>query len=101
MYCFERGVIITGVVVGILVTLVFSGICGYFVFDEKIKIERKIKPYSWMIIQVTVESKDVKVIKRDWVYATVRDIWDANEDALTDDKVEELYTTLKELSNVD
>lgn len=84
-----------------MVTLVFSGICGYFVFDEKIKIERKIKPYSWMIIQVTVESKDVKVIKRDWVYATVRDIWDANEDALTDDKVEELYTTLKELSNVD
>ena len=51
--------------------------------------------------KVTVESKDVKVIKRDWVYATVRDIWDANEDALTDDKVEELYTSLKELSNVD
>ncbi len=45
---------ITGVVVGILVTLVFSGICGYFVFDEKIKIERKIKPYSWMIIHVSV-----------------------------------------------
>ncbi len=51
--------------------------------------------------KVTVESKDVKVIKRDWVYSTVRDIWDANEDALTDDKVEELYTSLKELSNVD
>ena len=45
---------ITGVVVGILVTLVFSGVCGYFVFDEKIKIERKIKPYSWMIIHVSV-----------------------------------------------
>ena len=25
--------------------------------------------------KVTVKSKDVKVIKRDWVYATVRDIY--------------------------
>lgn len=45
---------ISGVVAGVLVTLVLSCICGYYFFDERIKIERKIKPYSWMIIHVSV-----------------------------------------------
>ena len=51
--------------------------------------------------KITVESEDVKVIKRDRVYATVRDIWDAHDDVLPDEKVEELYISLKNLSNVD
>ncbi len=51
--------------------------------------------------KVTVESPDIKVIKRDLTYATVRDIWDKNPDAVTDEKIEELYTKLKELTNVD
>ena len=51
--------------------------------------------------KITVESEDVKVIKRDRVYATVRDIWDAKDDVLSDEKVEELYISLKNVSNVD
>ena len=51
--------------------------------------------------KITVESEDVKVIKRDRVYATVRDIWDAHDDVLSDEKVEELYISLKNVSNVD
>ena len=51
--------------------------------------------------KVTVESDDIKVIKRDLTYATVRDIWDKNPDAVSDDKIEELYFKLKELTNVD
>lgn len=51
--------------------------------------------------KVTVESDDIRVIKRDLTYATVRDIWDKNPDAVSDDKIEELYIKLKELTNVD
>ena len=51
--------------------------------------------------KVTVYSDDVKVINRDLTYATVRSIWDKNPDFLSDEKVEELYGRLKELTNVD
>ena len=51
--------------------------------------------------KVTVESDDIRVIKRDLTYATVRDIWDKNPDTVSDDKIEELYIKLKELTNVD
>ena len=51
--------------------------------------------------QVTVESPDVKVIKRDLTYATVRGIWDKKPDVISDEKIEELYLKLKELTNVD
>lgn len=51
--------------------------------------------------KVTVESNDIWVIKRDQTYATVRDIWDKNPDSVSDSKIEELYVSLKELTNVD
>lgn len=50
---------------------------------------------------ITVDSEDVKVIKRDRVYATVRDIWDHSPDTLTDTQVEELCEKLKQQTNVD
>ena len=51
--------------------------------------------------KVTVESEDIRVIKRDLTYATVRDIWDKNPDTVSDSRIEELYVKLKELTNVD
>ena len=51
--------------------------------------------------KIIVNSSDVKVIKRDRTYATVRDIWDENPDVLSEDKVNEIYDRLKELTNVD
>lgn len=51
--------------------------------------------------KVTVYSEDVKVIKRDRTYATVRDIWDKSPDAISDNKIDELYGKLKELTHVD
>ena len=51
--------------------------------------------------KVSVESQDIKVIKRDRTYATVRDIWDNNPDALSDERIEELYSKLEGLTNVD
>ena len=51
--------------------------------------------------KVTLESDDIRVIKRDLTYATVRDIWDKNPDSVSDSKIEELYVKLKEFTNVD
>jgi predicted RNA-binding Zn-ribbon protein involved in translation (DUF1610 family) len=51
--------------------------------------------------KVTVYSGDVKVIQRDRTYATVRDIWENTPDALSEEKISELYEKLKELTNVD
>ncbi len=51
--------------------------------------------------KVTVESEDIRVIKRDRTYATVRDIWDKSPDAVSDARIEELYVKLKELTKVD
>lgn len=51
--------------------------------------------------KVEVKSNDVKVIKRDLTYATVRSIWDASEDRLTEEEVESLYEELKKLTDVD
>lgn len=51
--------------------------------------------------KVTVYSDDVKVIKRDWTYAAVRSIWNENPDAVSDEKIEQLYRSLKELTDVD
>lgn len=51
--------------------------------------------------KVTVESPDVKVIKRDRTYATVRSIWEHAPDALTEEKVTELYELLREFTDVD
>ena len=49
--------------------------------------------------KVEVESTDVKVIKRDRIYAAVRDIWDSHEDSV--ENVDALYEQLKLLTNVD
>ncbi len=51
--------------------------------------------------RVTVESPDVKVINRDQTYVTVRSIWDKNPDVVSEEKIEELYEKLKELTQVD
>ena len=46
-------------------------------------------------------SEDIKVIKRDRVYATVRDIWDRSPDVISEEQIEELYERLSALTNVD
>lgn len=51
--------------------------------------------------KVTVESEDIYVIKRDRLYATVRTIWEKQEDCLSENQVEELYCKLKKLTQVD
>ncbi len=51
--------------------------------------------------KVEMVSPDIKVIKRDRTYATVRDIWDSHEDAVSDEDVLALYKNLKQLTNVD
>lgn len=51
--------------------------------------------------KVTVNSTDIKVIKRDSVYSTVRCIWNETEDALTEDQVQVLYDRLTTLTNAD
>ena len=49
--------------------------------------------------KIEVYSEDVKVIKRDKTYATVKDIWDKHEDAVED--IDIIYDKLKALTNVD
>ncbi len=51
--------------------------------------------------KVQVNSNDVKVIKRDRIYATVRDIWDQYPDEVSDDWIQEIYNELKKLTNAD
>ncbi|MGI6500890.1 MAG: NERD domain-containing protein [Anaerostipes sp.] len=51
--------------------------------------------------KVTVISEDIPVIKRDRLYATIRSIWNKNEDKLTKDKVNEIYEKLRVLTNAD
>lgn len=51
--------------------------------------------------KVTVESPDVKVIKRERTYAAVRDIWDQSPDVISEEKINELYDNLAKLTNVD
>ena len=51
--------------------------------------------------KVIVESDDIRVIKRDLTYATVRGIWDKNPDIISDEIIKEIYNKLKELTNVD
>ena len=50
--------------------------------------------------KVTVGSPDVRVIKRDELYATIRDIWDASPDVLDEEGVEALYSKLLPLTKV-
>ncbi len=50
--------------------------------------------------KVTFNSDNVRVIKRDRTYATIRDIWEASPDVLSDDAIDKLYVELKELTHV-
>lgn len=50
--------------------------------------------------KVSVDSPEVKVIKRDKVYAAVRSIWDASEDHLSETQVDEISEKLQVLTNV-
>ena len=51
--------------------------------------------------KVTINSEDVKVIKRNGTFATVQSIWDNHPDVISEETVEELYNKLKDLTNVD
>lgn len=51
--------------------------------------------------KVSVNSEDIKVIKRDYLYGTIRRIWNNTETVLSERGVEELYEKLKALTNVD
>ena len=51
--------------------------------------------------QVTINSADVRVIKRDRTYATVRSIWETAPDSVPDEEVSALYEKLKLLTNAD
>lgn len=51
--------------------------------------------------KVMVSSKEVRVIKRDRLYATVRDIWDSAEDVLDEAAVSGLHDRLMPLTDVD
>ena len=50
--------------------------------------------------KVTITSPEIKVIKRDYTYAAVRDIWNKNEDQLSGEEVEQLYRNLQQLTKV-
>lgn len=50
--------------------------------------------------KVTVESSDVRVIKRDRLYANIRDIWNQAEDRLDENQVREIYEKLEKLTHV-
>lgn len=51
--------------------------------------------------KINVTSSEIKVIKRDRTYATVRDIWNMSQDVLNKEQIEEIYVDLKQLTNVD
>jgi len=51
--------------------------------------------------KIALQSKDIPVIKRDHVYATVRDIWDSHPDALNETEVQALYEKLQGFTNAD
>lgn len=51
--------------------------------------------------KVIVESTDVLVIKRDRLYAAVRNIWDRSGDLLSEGMTEAIYAKLKPLTDVD
>ncbi len=51
--------------------------------------------------KVSVTSTDVKVVKRDRLYAAIRTIWDASKDALSPAELERLCGELKRFTNKD
>ena len=51
--------------------------------------------------KAVIESADVHVIKREQLYAVVRNIWDNSADKLDEVKVNAIYEKLKILTNAD
>jgi len=51
--------------------------------------------------KITVESPDIRVIKRDRLYATIRDIWDESDDVLSEDEAAAVYEKLEPLTHAD
>ena len=51
--------------------------------------------------KVTVNSPEIKVIKRDRLYAAVRSIWDTVGDKLSEEQVNEIYGMLQKMTDVD
>ena len=51
--------------------------------------------------KIKLERKDVFVIKRDYLYSTIRKIWKTSKDSLSENEVVEVYNKLKKLTNVD
>lgn len=51
--------------------------------------------------KVTVESSDIHVIKRDYLYATIRKIWDNTADCLDEVQLMAVYSKLRVLTSVD
>ena len=51
--------------------------------------------------KVSVESSDIRVIKRDRTYATVREIWEKTSDVLSEEQITALFEKLKMLTDVD
>lgn len=51
--------------------------------------------------KIKLERNDVFVIKRDYLYRTIRKIWKTSKDSLSENEVVEVYNKLKKLTNVD
>lgn len=51
--------------------------------------------------KIQVDNPDVHVIKRDRIYATVRAVWESNEDCLDEQKLNEVYGKLEALNKID
>ena len=51
--------------------------------------------------KIKLERNDVFVIKRDYLYSTIRKIWKTSKDSLSENEVVEVYNKLKKLTNVD
>ena len=62
---------------------------SFIVFSERCELKK-----------ITVSDEGAPVIKRDRLYAAVRNIWDQAEDVVSEDKIDELYLRLKELTKV-
>ena len=50
--------------------------------------------------KIELTSTDVRVIQRDKTYSTVRDIWEASPDKLSDGEIDRIFEELKQLTNV-
>lgn len=51
--------------------------------------------------KIAIYSDDVRVIKRERTYATVKEYWDRTPDCVSDIRIDEIYRKLKDFTNVD